>query len=413
MIYLWSAIGMLFALLACTEEEVRSTSLDLSASEILLYIEGLDENSKVASFELNATAAWNAVCATWITLGATTGPIGPATVSVSAGFASEDRTGYITIRSGNQQKVLTVTQKAREAVATSLSVTPQEATVTFRGALENGDAPSLTISSNKDWTIAGLPEWITAGSLSGTAGANVNIPLDIKMNASDAERTAIFTVNAGIVTQTVTITQQQVVRQVYFEDDFSWVEHGTDDIGEQRVGDARNMYTWAPPGGAAGDLANLFISKGYTDINPAQRTIYFMAGYLKLGATDKQTGIQRTLTQLPTGANDISVLFDVCPYAAADPKNYDQVLLRVLIEGPGSVGVDDGQTKDSGDIDIRSTNGTDRVWKPQHVVLYGVTSDTKLTIRTNKGADNGGTDAGRFRWYIDNLRLVEYVELIP
>ena len=412
MIYLWSAIGMLFALLACTDEEVRSTSLDLSASEILLYIEGLDENDKVASFELNASAAWNAVCATWITLGATTGPIGPATVSVSAGFASEDRTGYITIRSGNQQKVLTVTQKAREAVATSLTVTPREATVTFRGALENGDAPSLTISSNKDWTIAGLPEWIKAGSLSGTAGDNVNIPLDIDMNASDAERTAVLTVTAGIVTQTVTITQQQVVRQVYFEDDFSWVQYGDDDVGRDTVGAARNMYTWTPPGGAAGDLKTLFISKEYTDINPALQTIYFMTGYLKLGMTNKQTGIQRTLMQLPTGANDISVLFDACPYASL-AKNYDQVLLRVVIEGPGSVGVDDGQTKDSGDIDIRSTNGTDRVWKPQHVVLYGVTADTKLTIRTNKGADNGGTDTGTFRWYIDNLRIVEYIELIP
>ncbi|MDR2361161.1 MAG: BACON domain-containing protein [Prevotellaceae bacterium] len=410
LIYCWSALAILFALHSCTEDESRSTTLDLSTPDILLYIEGLNDAGQTATFNITSTATWNAVCATWITLGTTAGAIGTATVTVAAGFTDEDRTGYITIRSGNQQRVITVKQVAREAVPTTLTVMPSEITVNYRGRLDNDAVPSIVISSNKDWTIAGLPEWIEVENLTGTAGANINIPLNIDMNASDAERMAIFTVNAGIVSQSITITQQPVTRQVYFEDDFSWVEHGSDDVGQQIVGDARNMYTWAPPGGAAGDLLTLFNSKGYTDINPARQTIYFMAGYFKLGMTNKQTGIQRTLTELPTGASvDVSVLFDACPYASA-AKNYDQVLLRVVIEGSGSVGVDDNVTKDSGDLDIRITNGDNRVWKPQHVVLYGVTSETKITIRTNKGADNGGTDTGVFRWYIDNLRLVEYIE---
>jgi hypothetical protein len=411
LIYCWSALAVLFALQSCTEEEVRSTSLDLSTPDILLYIEGLNENGQTATFDISTTATWNAVCATWITLGTTNGAIGTTTVTVAAGLTGEDRTGYITIRSGNQQRVITVRQVAREAVPTALTVTPPEITVNFRGQLDNNAAPSLVISSNKDWTIAGLPEWITAASLTGSAGTNINVPLTVALNASDADRSATFTINAGVVSQPIAVTQLQVVRQVYFADDFSWVEHGSDDVGEQIVGDARNMYTWAPPGGAAGDLKNLFLSKGYTDINPARQTIYFMAGYLKLCMGNKQTGIQRTLTQLPAGAPlDVSVLFDACPYASA-AKNYDLVLLRVIIEGPGSVGVDDGTSKDSGDIDIRSINGTDRVWKPQHIVLYGVTSATKVTIRTNKGADNEGLDSGSFRWYIDNLRFVEYINL--
>ncbi|MDR0729357.1 MAG: BACON domain-containing protein [Prevotellaceae bacterium] len=406
LIYCWSALAILFALHSCTEEEPRSTTLDLSTPDILLYIEGLNDAGQTATFNVTSTATWNAVCATWLTLGTTAGAIGTMTVTVVAGLTDEDRTGYITIRSGNQQRVITVKQVAREAVPTTLTVTPPQITVNYRGHLDNDATPSVVISSNKEWTIAGLPEWIEVESLTGEAGTNINIPLNITMNTSDAERMAVFTITAGIVQQTVTITQLPVVRQVYFEDDFSWVEHGSDDVGQQIVGDARNMYTWAPPGGAAGDLLSLFNSKGYTDINPAQRTIYFMDGYLKLGATNKQTGIQRTLSQLPAGTStDISVLFDACPYASA-AKNYDQVLLRVVIEGPGSVGVDDGTTKDSGDIDIRITNGSDRVWKPQHVVLYNVTPETKVTIRTNKG----GTDTGVFRWYVDNLRFVEYIE---
>ena len=64
---------------------------------------------------------------------------------------------------------------------------------------------TLIISSNQSWTVTGLPNWITANSLSGTG--NGMIILTGSNNSGNISREVTIKINSGIIEKTVRITQ--------------------------------------------------------------------------------------------------------------------------------------------------------------------------------------------------------------
>jgi hypothetical protein len=306
--------------------------------------------------------------------------------------------------------------------------------------LASGGAVDISIDANIEWNYTLTDNsWLREPQLSPTG-----ISFVAPVNETGIPRETILTVNpvdAQYADLKAEITVRQISERVddgkeigfvYFEDNFDWITAfgGPDDIkaindfaagfsegsyptsGYPPVTATLNMYSYAPAGGAVGDLNVEFTARGYTDIQPGSewRTIYFAAHYLKFGKTNYQTGLQRTIPntdrEKPT---NIRFTFDATPVITGS-GNYDAVDLVVEIEGAGSVNVDDGVTKSSGDLDIRQANRTfPWTWKPLEVVLYSVTSDTKVTLKPNTDGNASGTK----RYYLDNLKFVKHSVVTP
>jgi hypothetical protein len=517
-ICLWSAALLLGVLLhACSEDAGEPITLEISAEEIRLDVQGLNESEEPAILTVTSGFAWKANKASWLELSSETGVIGATEIVVSAGLTAENREGYITITAGDQRRVIKVTQSPQEAITTVLQATPSEITVDYAG-LVAGVAPAVTVSSNKPWTIGNLPEWITASVTTGAAGTNVPVSLAVQLhNSTAADRSGTFTVNSGIVSKSVSVTQSKkvftasagslsadkdgaiadgnpftvtstaawtataedwihilpltgaagtatavtvtvdlndgverngeitftdadglqlkvpvaqeigmipddgkAVGFVYFEDDFAWATGGADDIATNTVGTAPNMYTTA-------GLLDLFNEHGYTDPcyiagNNDTRVIYFMAGYLKFSKTAFHGGLTHAIPNIQPNTNtNVTLSVDKVTYksnpTASNTGNYDPndkagittFALIVELDGPGSVGVNDGTTKSSVLADMYKPYGTPWAWETASIVLYGVTADTKVTIKT----DQVNTAAMLCRYYLDNLKFEKHSVVTP
>jgi len=87
-------------------------------------------------------------------------------------------------------------------------------------------------------------------------------------------------------------------------------------------------------------------------------------------------------------------------------SGFDDVILMVQIEGPGSVGIDDKSTKIKDDIDIQIPDNavTDWYWIEKSVVLYGITSETKVTIKPSTKSLGGRYN----RWLINDIKFEKH-----
>ena len=160
---------------------------------------------------------------------------------------------------------------------------------------------------------------------------------------------------------------------------------------------AKNIYS-------TGDALQKFGEAGLQDYNPVGKTMYACAGYFKMGATDKQTGI--ILPALKIGrkkASNVELTFETCPNIGGSGKA-DAVTVTVeIVEGPGTV---------NGNSDRESeAMKPDQTWKwtPMSVKLYGVTAATRIAIRSTQQGNPGVTagEKGYFRWYLDNVKIVK------
>lgn len=195
-------------------DDAETTSLEVSTQQILLDVWGLNEDERPAPFTVTTSAlSWKAVCAKWITLSAVSGSYGTAEITAYANSTtSVDREGYITITSGDQRVVISVIQSTQEAVPSTLTVNSASITVGADGLTTDGNKHILKISTNKNWSMSGLPTWVTAEPVSGIAGTEMNVTLTVQEYAdTQKDRTATFAVNAGLKSQTITLTQTKKI----------------------------------------------------------------------------------------------------------------------------------------------------------------------------------------------------------
>ncbi|MDR2361162.1 MAG: hypothetical protein LBD91_00325 [Prevotellaceae bacterium] len=433
----WIAVAaLLLPAVSCSEKEKEYTG------EPYFYIEGnptaelVGTASQSISYVVRSNRPWKIVPqseATWIKPFPNEGELdGIFKINIS-----ENRT--IDIRQMNFEFVVdgkaqpTLLHVEQEAADAALTITPSPTI----SVLSNGGVVTVNIAANIDWhytltTGAWLRQpQVDATSITFTADANEtgNIREAILSVIPDDAQYAALAASVTIRQLSIREDDNKSIGYVYFEDDFSWVIpfNGPADIENWNenesatVAGTHNMYTYAnaDAGIVAGDLLVAFHAQGYTDPRydgtNDSRVIYFGAHYLKFGKTGYHGKLQRQLIQIdPDKFSNILLTFDATP-CKTNPtgNNYDDVFLRVVIEGSGSVGVDDGTTKVSEDIDIQLVDKSRPwVWLSKNVVLYGVAADTRVTIQTNM-TDSPSGDGLQRRWYLDNVRFVKHSAVTP
>ena len=160
------------------------------------------------SFTVTSSRDWTAVSdSEWLTISPASGSasVSAATVTFNAPEnTSAERTAKITITTGEDTKVITVTQAQFIA---ELSI---ERYGSWNILPADGDFQFVTIKSNTSWTLSCDKDWLTLGATSGSATAGETVMLTAAENTTTSERTATLYLrdNSNTVEKTFTVTQE-------------------------------------------------------------------------------------------------------------------------------------------------------------------------------------------------------------
>lgn len=277
------------------------------------------------------------------------------------------------------------------------------------GTLSSGAAATLTITANKGYAVTSDAEWLSVDRPTGKGAVSVNILA--QENESGAVRKGLLTVtSASNLSETITVIQnleedrddRMPVGHVYFQDDFTWCVGGTDDVGNQAIGDARNIYTWKYADNGFTNPLPTFQSR-YEDLNSNAQTVYTMAGYLKFDRTNTITAIAiRNLGIAAEKSTNVKVSFKCARY------NTDKTTVVVAIEGEGTI--DGGSQAGTRIVSAPVAMSADKlIWSDVSVNLRGISSKTKIIIGEQTYVKDGINNSGTYRWYMDDLK-VERIE---
>lgn len=307
-IKIFNIILLCITLLYACEDKETETTLSVSAQEFLLSVSGLDDTDNPAVFEVTSNTNWKLRYYSWLTPSITTGESGSTQVSFTATPTTTERIGYITVVSGNVSEYIMVRQVPEELVSSTLTVAPTSIEVNADGITEEGASPAITISTNKDWTIAGLPEWVTVNSESGDAGTDMVITLTVDSNEGDS-REESFTVVAGFRTETVTIRQMAclAVSPMSLEVDFEGkVEEGASPavtISSTKNWTITGLPGWVTANPGSGSPGTDILITFTVELNEQLErngNVVIQAGTRTETVAIKQLAEEQNLTVLPT-----------------------------------------------------------------------------------------------------------------
>ena len=293
------------------EKETEKPTLSVSTEDILLSNSGLDNTDAAAVFEVTSSASWKLRYYSWLTPSVTSGESGTSRVSVTATATSGERIGFITVVSDKDSEVsayITIRQVPEELVPSTLTVSSATFEVNADGITEEGASPTVTISTNKDWAIADLPDWITATPASGHAGTNTAITLTVSSNEGD-ERVDSLTIVAGSRSETVTLKQLPIltVASKLIEVDFE----GKSEAGaaptvsfsstkDWTIADLPDWVTANPTSGSAGTNIRITLTVETNDQRERNGSFTIQAGTRTETVAIKQLAEEQHLTVMPT-----------------------------------------------------------------------------------------------------------------
>jgi len=269
------------------------------------------------------------------------------------------------------------------------------------GRLSSGTMPTLTVLANLGYEITSDVDWISPDKPTGRG--QTEVVLDIEENTTGGVRTGHLTISSKELQEKVTVIQTmdldtddgQDIGFIYLEDDFSWAEEfgGVDEIENQATGSTIPVNTNAAAGAA-------FNARGYEDINAGSNSFYLGKHYFKMGKTNYQTGVKLNgVPNLEDGkTTNARLTFNATPVRTGS-GNFDKVHVVVQIEGPGTVG--GGSKKTSEEINIQIPDGGTWHWVERSVELFGIETQSKITLKTTKT----GTDSGTFRWNLNDIKI--------
>ena len=277
------------------------------------------------------------------------------------------------------------------------------------GTLLSGATATLTITANKGYNVTSDAEWLSVDKPTGRGAVNVSILAE--KNESGAVRKGLLTITSGSnLSETITVVQNleedrddhMPVGHIYFNDDFAWCVGGTDDVGSQTIGDARNIYTWNYEANGFTSSLPTFQSL-YEDLNSNAKTVYTMNGYIKFDKTNTITAIAiRNLGIAAEKSTNVKVSFRCARY------NTDKTTVVVAIEGEGSI--DGGSQAGTRIVSTPVAMSADKLtWSDVSVNIRGISSKTKIIIGEQTYVKDGINNSGTFRWYMDDLK-VERIE---
>lgn len=400
-------------------QQPKTDVLKLTPATLSLTILGTTETGETPAVTVDTNNEWTlqipAGC-DWLTPSAVSGKGGQEliTFSVTMNDSGVERTAKIAFTSGSLTRNVTVIQSEK-------AFTISQTKVSFANGVSSADETTakLTVNAVENWRIADKPAWLTVTPEMGQPG-ETEITVTTESNDGDARQGVITLTSTSGLTATIEAEQMgnmalrpdsQPVGYVYYNDDFSWVEGGSDQVSNINGGapnNARNIYTWDFKGNGFSDVLSSFNGK-YIDLNAGAKTIYAMDGYLKFNAGGKQTALQLK-DGLPIAAGryaDVELTF------RATPNGTDKTVLAVAIEGDGNI---DGGTvtsdnparKYSADIALPANTDKTRPWQwtTMKVTLRGVTKDTKIALGATEVIKNSnGAVSGYYRWFMDDLKI--------
>lgn len=269
------------------------------------------------------------------------------------------------------------------------------------GRLSSGSLPTLNVLANLGYEISSNVDWITPDKPTGKG--NTIVTLNIEDNDTGSRRVGRLTVSSKELSEEVLVVQTMDPDTddgkspgfIYWEDDLSWCEEfgGVDEVENQATGSTIPIQTNVAAMAA-------FTTHGYIDINPASNSFYLAKNAFKMGKTNYQNGVKiNGLPLIDEGkTSNVQLTFNATPVRTSS-GNYDKVSVVVELEGQGSVA--GGSGKQSSAISIQIPDGGPWYWVEKSVVLYGISADTKITIKTDKS----GSDAGTFRWELSDIKI--------
>lgn len=210
-----------------------------------------------------------------------------------------------------------------------------------------------------------------------------------------------------------------VGKELPYRDDFSWlapyIEMANSKLPEaNKISDCvgvvtsssdgcANIYTTLANHGC--DVLGQLRSRGYTDLNPAFKTIYLQDAYFKFGANKKQSGLTLPLFRLD-GEQDIVVSFKWCSQMQGDGA-IDKTQLVLEIDGPGTIETASGTSnaKISDPVSHSQAKGK-MFWQDVMFTIKGATTATSISFHPSVFGHDGAQESGYYRYYVDDIEVM-------
>lgn len=208
-----------------------------------------------------------------------------------------------------------------------------------------------------------------------------------------------------------------VGKELPYRDDFSWlapyIEMANSKLPESdKISDCvgsvissadgcANLYTTLADNGC--NVLGELRSRGYTDLNPAFKTIYLQDAYFKFGAGKKQSGLILPLFRLD-GEQDIVVSFKWCSQMQGDGA-IDKTQLVLEIDGPGKVEPASDSDKISKPVSHSQSSGK-MFWQDAVFTIKGATTATAISFHPTVFGHEGAQESGYYRYYVDDIEVM-------
>lgn len=169
------------------------------------------------------------------------------TLSAKENQLLEDRTGVITVTASANPSLSQTVNVVQKGASATITVNGTEKTdLTFTGVFDNKSGidfkQTVKVVSNVTWSITGTPEWLSISPSNGNGNVEMVI-YPTSENTTSSSRTATITVNGGVKSATINITQNagkpvcyvDIANQVLLHDRMCWEYTATSNV---------NIFQW-------------------------------------------------------------------------------------------------------------------------------------------------------------------------
>lgn len=283
-----------------------------------------------------------------------------------------------------------------------------------------------------------LPDKVTYVKLTGTligstlrfadkTTCSLLVPADAEtFNKVNTHKVDVLAYYIGVIKKDVTVVpvsfvdngqDESVGVKLPFRDDFSWLAPYIDAANSKLSEDKKISDCVGTVTSSADGCANLYTtladngcnvlgelrSRGYTDLNPAFKTIYLQDAYFKFGAGKKQSGLTLPLFRLD-GEQDIVVSFKWCSQMQGDGV-IDKTQLVLEIDGPGKVEPASDSDKISKPVSHSQSSGK-MFWQDAVFTIKGATTATAISFHPTVFGHEGAQESGYYRYYVDDIEVM-------
>lgn len=201
---------------------------------------------------------------------------------------------------------------------------------------------------------------------------------------------------AGVTVSVVNIIATEIIdlganEIIYFADTFDWVAEfaaaagAGDSMGADSDNNAKNAYTTVE------GFADALAAQGYEDLFPSSKTIYLQTNYLKFSKGKNTNGIRLPAVEYG-GTTNIVLTFDWGIHVGSGGQ--DEVELVLEVEGNGAA-----------DKTNFTHSAGEWEWQTETVTISGVDNNTRIVLKPS--TFTGVVDAGYYRWYLDNIKIID------